>query len=286
MKRGPVLACIDLGEASAGVITTALAVAGAGEVLIAHAFPDPFLLRTLFRESALELEEVVQRHLERLAARFQDPTPEATLRIGEPYARMVELAEERGASLIVVGAPSAPSGWFASTAERIVRYAPCPVLIHRNSAAGPILAATDLSNPSMPALEAAVEVATRTSERVVAVHVVEVDRTVQTIAFTAAVVAASIPATIDEPDLMLAADAALRASVAAHAPGATCEVVIGQPTASVLKRAQELRASVVVVATRGRTGLARVALGSIAESIVRMAPCSVLVARHQSATPS
>ena len=35
----------------------------------------------------------------------------------------------------------------------------------------------------------------------------------------------------------------------------------------------------VIVATAGRTGISRVMLGSVAEAVVRAAPCSVLVVR-------
>ncbi|MEO7731372.1 MAG: universal stress protein [Kofleriaceae bacterium] len=39
-------------------------------------------------------------------------------------------------------------------------------------------------------------------------------------------------------------------------------------------------AELVVVATRGRTGLRRILLGSVAETVVRRVQCSVLVVRH------
>ena len=51
-----------------------------------------------------------------------------------------------------------------------------------------------------------------------------------------------------------------------------------------LARAGQLRTnklavatSLIVVGTRGRTGLARLALGSVAEAVINRAPCSVLV---------
>ncbi|CAN5855487.1 hypothetical protein BH11MYX2_BH11MYX2_26680 [soil metagenome] len=43
--------------------------------------------------------------------------------------------------------------------------------------------------------------------------------------------------------------------------------------------ASSLRADLVVVGTEGRTGIARMALGSVAEKVVRHAGCSVLVVR-------
>jgi nucleotide-binding universal stress UspA family protein len=56
-------------------------------------------------------------------------------------------------------------------------------------------------------------------------------------------------------------------------------VVDGAPAPAILNYAEQIGASVIVVGTHGRTGLARVALGSVAERVVRAAPCSVLVER-------
>lgn len=46
--------------------------------------------------------------------------------------------------------------------------------------------------------------------------------------------------------------------------------------------AKELGADLIVIGTHGRTGVARVLLGSVAESIVRTAPCPVLTVRNTS----
>ena len=52
-----------------------------------------------------------------------------------------------------------------------------------------------------------------------------------------------------------------------------------------VRLATERKARLVVVGTRGRTGFARLALGSVAESVVKHAPCSVLGVRALT-TPS
>ncbi len=55
----------------------------------------------------------------------------------------------------------------------------------------------------------------------------------------------------------------------------------GAPAAEIVRFAAERKADLVVVGTRGRTGLERAVLGSVAEAVVRHAPCAVLVARTQ-----
>ena len=60
-----------------------------------------------------------------------------------------------------------------------------------------------------------------------------------------------------------------------------CHVVSGHAYEKVCACAQELAADLIVLATRGQTGMARMLLGSTAERIVQFAPCPVLVTRQR-----
>ena len=55
----------------------------------------------------------------------------------------------------------------------------------------------------------------------------------------------------------------------------------GDPAREIAQLATELNADLVVVGTQGRTGIGRMVLGSTAERVVRMAPCTVLTVRAQ-----
>lgn len=55
--------------------------------------------------------------------------------------------------------------------------------------------------------------------------------------------------------------------------------VLGDPFWEICKAAEQNRADLLVMGSHGRTGLAHVLLGSVAERVVRHAPCPVLVAR-------
>jgi universal stress protein A len=57
-------------------------------------------------------------------------------------------------------------------------------------------------------------------------------------------------------------------------------VVHGDPAGEILRVAEKSAAPVIVIASHGRTGLSRLALGSVAEKVVRASPCPVLVVRH------
>ena len=49
-----------------------------------------------------------------------------------------------------------------------------------------------------------------------------------------------------------------------------------EPAKEILRYAKSTKIDLIVMGTHGRTGLARLALGSVAEAVVRAAPCPVL----------
>jgi len=55
----------------------------------------------------------------------------------------------------------------------------------------------------------------------------------------------------------------------------------GSPVAEIINVAGELNTDLIVLATHGHTGLKHVLLGSVAENVVRRAPCPVLVVRER-----
>jgi len=57
------------------------------------------------------------------------------------------------------------------------------------------------------------------------------------------------------------------------------EVVMGDPGVEILQAAKRRGADLIVMATHGRKGLRRLVLGSVAERVVREAPCPVLTVK-------
>jgi universal stress protein A len=60
----------------------------------------------------------------------------------------------------------------------------------------------------------------------------------------------------------------------------THRLTMGDPAGEVVRLAEEEQADMIVLGTHGRTGLTRLLMGSVAEAIVRHAPCPVLVYRE------
>jgi nucleotide-binding universal stress UspA family protein len=69
----------------------------------------------------------------------------------------------------------------------------------------------------------------------------------------------------------------------AQSTGLRCEAVLmhGVPFQQILDRARDQEADLILMGTQGRTGLHHVFLGSVAEKVVRLAPCPVLVVHRQ-----
>jgi nucleotide-binding universal stress UspA family protein len=65
-------------------------------------------------------------------------------------------------------------------------------------------------------------------------------------------------------------------------------VVSGIPSEYIVRVAQELPADLIIMGTHGRAGMSHLLLGSVAERVVRKAPCPVLTVRkeeHDFVTP-
>ena len=62
------------------------------------------------------------------------------------------------------------------------------------------------------------------------------------------------------------------------AEGVKVEMLLteGAPAPTITQTAEQLRVDLIVMGTRGLTGLKHVLLGSVAERVLRMAPCPVL----------
>ena len=54
----------------------------------------------------------------------------------------------------------------------------------------------------------------------------------------------------------------------------------GPPFLEIVRYAKETAIDLIVIGTHGRTGLAHVFMGSVAEKVVRKSPCPVLSVRH------
>ena len=238
-------------------------------------------------------EEQDARHLKEAIERAEitltrpDLTLEGFLVRGRPASAIVDEAGAMKADLVVLG--SRGHGTIAtmvlgSTASEVVDHAPCPVLVARSGTLGTVALADDGSSSA------------RSAESVVATWPLFADREISVVAvaevgvpvaagFTPGLygqVLESYTRSVDEARQEVAeasqsvanrlSDAGLRA---------TPVVLEGDPASEIVRYAAERRAGTIVMGTRGRTGLARLVLGSVARNVLVHAPCSVLIVRER-----
>jgi nucleotide-binding universal stress UspA family protein len=74
----------------------------------------------------------------------------------------------------------------------------------------------------------------------------------------------------------------MSAVCAAAGVSATLQTAVGRPARVIADVARSQASDLIVMGTHGRSGFAHMMLGSVAERVVRMAPCAVLTVRDSS----
>jgi nucleotide-binding universal stress UspA family protein len=199
---------------------------------------------------------------------------------GVPVQQINEAARKLQSDLIVMGTRGRTGlahVLLGSTAEGVVRGAPCPVLTVRSVAKGSrpvniarILVPVDFSDCSLEALEYTIQAAREFAASVTILHVIEpssygLDFTLGH-AGDARKTADAIKKRLGEFTALLTGQGiAARYLLKSGAPGPV-----------ILDGAQAAEADLIVMGTHGRRGFSHLVSGSVAEAVLRQAPCPVL----------
>lgn len=133
-----------------------------------------------------------------------------------------------------------------------------------------IVLPTDFSSHAEAACATGLEMAARDGARIIALHVLPLWDLV--IGEYPMVVVDQLQA-----DLQADAEKRLQTWVGKHSAAIESLVLWGKPAIDICRIAAERHADLIVTSTHGRSGLAHIFMGSVAERVVRHAPCSVLV---------
>ena len=71
-----------------------------------------------------------------------------------------------------------------------------------------------------------------------------------------------------------------RGTARAQGVRAEGQIGAGSPSSEIAALAEKIGADLIVIGTRGLSGLKHVLLGSVAERTIRIAPCPVLTVKH------
>lgn len=201
------------------------------------------------------------------------------IRRGEPATAIATEAEAVGADLVVVGSRGlgpVRALLLGSVAAAVVDAAPCPVLVARVPSMREVLLATDGSGPSDAATDA---VASWPIFEGVPIRVISVATAVPQYGDLPA--GGTMREAIETARQQKIADAAaIRLRDAGRQ--AVPHVRTGDAAAKILAFARAEAIDLIVLGSRGRTGLRRALLGSVARDVLSSAEISVLVVRAAS----
>jgi nucleotide-binding universal stress UspA family protein len=258
-------------------------VTACGPILATYArgtVADAATLQTIF--------DAQQEDAERLATaasgRIARPDLAATWEVGfgRPANTILDVADRFDPDLLVVGSRSLgplTSALLGSVSEELVDHAACPVLVARGTELRRVVLAEDGS----PDAQAASTLLLRwpmfraCEIRVVSVaEIPDLRKTTTEPAGTAAQRVAQAALAAADEVARTTADRLSRAGLRADT-----SVRQGDPAAEILTVAGDWSADLIVIGTRGQTGLTRLLHGSVARKVLEHARCSVLIERRR-----
>ncbi len=200
------------------------------------------------------------------------------VRDGNASGEILHAAEEVDPDLIVVGTHGRGGVnrlICGSVAEDVMRRSTRPVLIVRSTEAtlqgAPIrliLHPTDFSKGSWPALGVARTLARAHGARLVLLHVAPAE------ILTGGSFYAPADLGPEQEALEKLKDESAKAGLGGSVQARFSQ---GDPVSEILLAAEELGCDLIVMGSHGRTGLRRLLMGSVAEVVIRHAPCLTLI---------
>jgi nucleotide-binding universal stress UspA family protein len=229
--------------------------------------------------------DAIERAVGEIRAARCDLAIESILLRGRAASVIVDQARQLDADLVVVGHRGL-GAWrsrlLGSVSAEVVDHAPCPVLVVRDDQLGPVVLADDGSTDARAAADLIAGWPLFRGLGVTVIGVVE-----DGFPYSAAVAPLLYEETMARYSDAIEAERRTRtagcenvaAELRAAGVDAVAEIRHGDPAHEIVAAAEAARAGLVVVGTRGLTGLRRLILGSVGRNVLLSAPCSVLVVR-------
>ena len=241
-------------------------------------------------ELEAQIESYLNDGVEALTARLRAAGLQADGAVlrGRPATVLVNEAQRSAADLVVVGSRghgAIASLVLGSVSAEVVDHAPCPVLVARGADHDRVLFATDGSPSAEHAESILREWPVFDGATVRVVSVAEDIRPWHT--GVAPTMVRQVAAAHAE-ELRKAKTAhetiarAVAERLAAAGRTADAELRVGDAAAEIVAEAESWHADLVVLGSRGRTGLTRILLGSVARNVLQGSHSSVLIVRDGS----
>lgn len=297
-----VLVPIDFSPPSREALAFALRLVGKfrAELHLVHVFAPDYPLSSMMAlplvVPVVDVERRVRSHLKSLAKKATIAIRQENVHAisGRPFEEICRLVSELQIDLIVTatrGRTGLKHLALGSTAERVVRHAPCPVLVvhpkgsaakRRPPAFKKILVPVDFSSCAAKGLEYAKALAREFDSTLVLLNSVDLHYYSTNPEYLL----------YDFSPLLAAAEEAARTQMQNLVEGTdwggiAVETLLecGHAGDQICRRAEERGTELIVTSTHGKTGLKHIFLGSTAEYVVRHAPCPVLVVPSHERAP-
>lgn len=249
---------------------------------LSHPLTPPYALEDLVERAGDRLRSVLQ------TSDYGAVQTDYEVRTGKPFVELIHARRAWQADLIVVGCRQngqlMPLG---TTSEYVVRKAMAPVWVAHKPLANSIktiLVPTDFSDCAKNAAEEAIALAQHFSSRLIFVHVKEPLFSTGYPYDPLFVAPPTMPA-FRPQDIDAAIEYEWQEFVSKLPLPSPLQwerhSVDGHATEVIIAAAEQYTADLIVMGTHGRSGLSQMLLGSVAEAIIRRAPCSVLTVRPE-----
>jgi nucleotide-binding universal stress UspA family protein len=233
------------------------------------------------KSATSRLDELVDEKVDELI------TVNSEVRFGRAHQTICEAAREQKADLIVIGThgfTGLKHLLLGSTAERVIRHAPCSVLaVRKQTSRNPkallkpkkILVPTDFSKPAEQALHSAIALAKQYRAKIHLLYVVPTHYAVGDYEMVDYAMLAAEEKTIGQKRL-----GEISKGLRAKKISVSTQIQQGRPAVEINQAAAELECDLIVISTQGRTGWSRMMLGSTTEEVVRHSSCPVLAVKN------
>jgi hypothetical protein len=268
-----ILLAVDGSPYSEGAIKEALMLAGSCDIKLTLLYVS--VLSDGFESGGMTFVEKLDNdttgYLDKIREDGMESNVEVDIivrRTNEAYKGIIEEAAERESDVIIMGRrgmTGLKKLLMGSVTAKVIAYAPCKVLVVPKEAAikgEHILFATDGSKYSEAASMEAISMARRCPN-------------IKTFTIL------SVAHNRDKlPEAQAFAEHVANRAEKSEQVKVEALAVVGSPYEVIIETAAKRGSDIIIMGTHGRTGIEKLLMGSVAERVVALAPCSVLVVKE------
>jgi nucleotide-binding universal stress UspA family protein len=231
-------------------------------------------------------ERVAREHLEAVKAHAKKEGIDCAINIleGEDSYNYISTEAAKSKTSMIIMGRRGRTGLkrlaMGSTTARVIGHAPCNVLVVPRAAQvefKSLVVATDGSKYSAAAASEAIGIAKRNNSKLTVISVVPAELATP----TDIEIAMSQLEMIAEKEMHVAEANAKAVKEAAQKEGVNVQAFImsGKPADAIIETAKDKHADLIVLGSHGRTGLEKLLMGSVAERVIVLSPCAVLIVK-------